>query len=771
MVSKILTALSLSVSLVCANASSVFPREIELQEVTVSKGKEHYTKRNNPAVEFAKRLRNSRDISDPRRNDFYNYRKYQRISFGLDDFHRDSVDISAKPGKFDFINEHIDSCEITGKTILPLSVKEKVTDVIYRRDPKAQKEYILGIQQAGIDDMADTHNMAKLLEDAFREIDLYQDDITLLGQRFVSPLSKIAPDFYKFYLTDTVAIDGAEHIELSFAPRNAASFGFTGRLYVQSTDTAMFVRRVKMNVPRAANLNFVDFLQIHQEFEKAPDGSRLKVLDDFYISLSVIPGTQGMYARRITASKDHNFEPSPHQELYDRFGDVYSDPLAYARNDAFWEAQRQVKRSVNEARIPTLLQRLRGVKLFYWCEKFLRLMVSGYIHTGKPSKFDIGPLNTFISGNTVEGVRLRFGGMTTANLSRRWFAKGYLAYGTRDEKFKYGAELEYSFINKDYHAREFPVRSVRISEKYDIDQIGQHYLFTNPDNVFLSPKRIPDKLITYQRQTRIDFTYELDNHLSFELGANLVGQHHGPFVPLRYGDGKNLGHFNQLQFSAQVRYAPNEKFLQGKSMRVPINLDAPVIILSHVFAPKSLCGSPFGLNKTELSLQKRLWLSAFGYVDALVKGGIVWGHTSWLGLLIPNANLSYTIQPESFALMDPMEFVNDRFVSWDVTYWANGALFNLIPGWKSLKLREVVAFRGWLGSLSDKNNPSLHPASLLAFPALAHVTPMHGRPYMELSAGIDNIFRILRLDYVWRLTYRNPGFPKGGLRLALHFSF
>ena len=159
----------------------------------------------------------------------------------------------------------------------------------------------------------------------------------------------------------------------------------------------------------------------------------------------------------------------------------------------------------------------------------------------------------------------------------------------------------------------------------------------------------------------------------------------------------------------------------------------------------------------------------------MVKGGHVWSRTSYMSLLTPNANLSYTIQPESFALLNPLEFIGDSFVSWDVTYWANGALFNYIPLLKKLKLREVVAFRGWLGHLSNKNNPLLDSDSgnpLLCFPAEAMATPMHNRPYMEISAGIDNLLRCLRVDYVWRLTYRNvPGIDRSGLRIALHATF
>ena len=742
---------------------------VGLEEVVVRKKKEHYSKKNNPAVEFMRRIRSAGELTDPRRNDFFSYSKHERISFGLNDMHLSD----STRGKFAFLKEHVDTSEITGRQILPLSVKEKVSEIVYRRDPKGEKELIRGIRQNGVDEVTDLQSMQSLLEDAFREIDLYQDDINILQNRFVSPLSKIAPDFYKFYLTDTVqdAVTGERLVELSFAPRNPASFGFTGRLYVEAGDTAMFVKRVRMNVPPSINLNFIEKLQISQEFDRASDGSRLKLNDDFYIELAVIKGTQGIFARRTTAYGDFSFSEPEEKGVFDRMGNVLTDTRAYSRDDAYWDAARMMQVSSNEKRINTLMARLRSVPLYYYSEKVLRILIGGYVATGNPSKFDIGPVNTFFSGNSLEGFRMRVGGLTTANLSPHWFARGYVAYGFHDRKVKYGGEVEYSFNAKRYHSREFPIHSIKVSSHYDVDQLGQHYLFTNQDNVFLALKRQKNELMTYKRDASLDYTLELPNNFSVSASAGWERQEASEFVSFRLPDGGGFSHYDETMFSVRLRYAPGEKFYQSKSTRIPINLDAPVVILSHTFAPGGFLGSRYCINKTELSLQKRFWFSAFGFADFLVKGGHVWSSVPFPALLTPNANLSYTIQPESYALLTPMEFMGDSFCSWEVTYWANGALFNYVPLLKKLKLREVVAFRGWLGHLSDKNNP-VHTRWLPEFPSNVRFTQMHGRPYMEISAGIDNLLKCLRIDYVWRLTYRDvPGRDRSGLRVALHVTF
>lgn len=770
-----------------AAAMRVFlvPSGHQLDEVVVRRKKEHYSKRNNPAVDFMQRIRHADSITNPHRHDFYNFRKYERITLGMNRVEfADTLDSKGRPkkkGKFDFLREHVDTSAVTGEPILPLSVKEKVSDVIYRRNPESEKEYLLGVSSSGVDELVDQQSMLTLVEDVFREIDLYQNDINILQNRFVSPLSRIAPDFYKFYLTDTVPQpDGSRWIELSFAPRNPASFGFTGRLYVAEGDSTMFVHKVRMNVPPSINLNFVEHLQIEQEFKRAPNGARLKTLDDFNMEASIIPGTKGAFIHRTTAYSDHNFDPSPRSELFDRLGSRFSDVAAYARDEHFWDDARLVKTSKNENRIGQLMQQLRSVKLYYYAEKFLKIMFSGYVQTGKNSKFDIGPVNTFVSGNSVEGMRLRFGGITTAQLSPHWFAKGYGAYGFRDKKWKYGATLEYSFNEKRLHPNEFPIHSISVSEKYDVDQVGQHYLFTNPDNVFLSLKRMENRLMTYRRQTRIDYTLELANNFSVRASANFERQEATPWVPFVDGFGRSYGHYNETLFSVELRYAPGEKFFQTRTQRIPVNFDAPVVVLTHTYAPKGLMGAPFEVNKTELSFSKRFWLSAFGFVDCIVKGGHVWSRSPYLSLLIPNANLSYTIQPESFALMTPMEFIHDSYAMWDITYWANGTILNNIPLLKKLKLREAVTFRGWYGGISDRNNPLKHN-ELYRFPVdIPNQTETHnpyqsmkGVPYMEISAGIDNLFKILRVDWVWRLTYRlgQPRSSCSGPRIALHATF
>ncbi|MBQ8773991.1 MAG: carboxypeptidase-like regulatory domain-containing protein, partial [Muribaculaceae bacterium] len=461
---------------------------------------------NNPAVDFMEKIRSAADLTDPHRHDYYNYEKYEKITLALNDFNPNEG--SWVDRKFKFVKEHIDTSDVSGKPILNVSVKEKSSAVHFRKNPKSEKEHVHGIKRDGVDQIMGEESMQEFFEDIFREIDIYDKDINILQNRFVSPLSPIAAEFYKFYLSDTIVVDGDSCVALSFVPRVSETFGFTGRLYVPKNDSTMFIKRVDLHVPHDINLNFVETMSVSQEYTRASDGTRLKTKDDMTIEFSVIPGAQGLYARRNTAYANHDFSIPSDDSIFNHGAYRMISSDAYKRDYEFWETKRLVEIERGEKSVSQLLAQMRSVPLYYWGEKFLKIMVTGYISPTEKSPIFIGPMNTTASYNAAEGLRLRLGGMTNAYLSKRWFGRGYVAYGLRDQKWKYRGEVEYSFIDKKNHSREFPVKSLRLTHLYDVDQLGQQYIFTNQDNLFLSFKRMDDDRVTYHRKTMLDYTLE-----------------------------------------------------------------------------------------------------------------------------------------------------------------------------------------------------------------------------------------------------------------------
>ncbi len=745
------------------------PRHVRLEELQVKPKKEKYSKKDNPAVDFVRRLMQTRRLTDPReRNQYYSYGKYERFNLGLLDFKLDTA------RRFGFINEYMDTSALSGRNVLNLTVKEKLSDHYFRRDPAAEKEVVRAVSRHGIDDLAnDDESVQTLISDVFREVDIYDSDVAMLRTRFPSPLGRVAVDFYKFFLTDTVPDEEGPDslVVLSFVPKNPAMQAFNGKIYVVKGDSSMFIRRAVLNVPSVANVNFLTRMTIDQEYRRAPhDGSRLKVKDEMTAEFNVL--TQSVYGKRTTVYNSHSFTAPRDSSILDDPRPVIMLDDMRSKDSGYWARYRPVTLQRGEADMAGLLERLRRDPIYYWTERTLKLLVGGYVKVGgKDSKVDIGPILSAISYNDLEGLRLKAGFMTTPRLSPRWFAAGYAAYGFKDRKWKYSAEAEYSFIDKRLHPREFPMRSIKLRHLYDVDMLGQRYFTTSADAFFLSLKRMPNNRMTYMRQTDLEFNYEFYNQFSIQARLRHERQEATRYVDFIDGHGTGLPHFDQTSLYLELRYAPGEKFYQGNSSRVDINHDAPVFRLAHTYAPKGVLGNRWGINKTEFSAEKRFRFSSWGYLDASVAAGHVWDRSVFTNLLIPNANLSYIIQPRSYALLNPMEFINSTYVSSELTYWLNGALLNYIPYVNRLKLREVVGIRALWGHLDGRNDPDRHP-DLLRFPADVRVSRLGNTPYMEVYAGLDNIFRILRVDYVYRLTYRgNPSIDRWGIRIGLHFNF
>ncbi len=744
----------------------------QLKELVVKKSK--YSKQNNPAVDFAVRLRNSRHNNDPRRNPYYSFDSYQRISMGLHDF-----DTTASQGMLRHMPqliEHVDTSLLDGKPVLNLVVRETTAKEYFRNTPKSQKKITTGTKSAGIDEFVEPENMQAMLEEVLRDVDLYEGTVRLLRNNFVSPLAKIAPDFYRFYLVDSTAVlepGGPMYTILAFYPRNKSSLGFSGHLYVANGDTSMTMRRIEMGISPEINLNFINHLKIIQEYDSAPDGSRLKTKDDLLMDLSFIDGTPKVYINRRKAYRNHSFEkPEGCDTIFDCLGSEFVQPQAANRNTVFWRENRQIDLPRGEQRIDSLMPMLHTNKLLFYSEKLLRIMVEGYVRTGNPAKFAYGPVGSTASYNSLEGLRLRAGGFTTAQLSPHWFGRGYVAHGFKDHRWKYGAEAEYSFNAKKYHAGEFPIHSVKLWHSYDVDHLGSRFIDIAPDNFVMSLARQGDRKYTYRLNTKLTYTLELQNHLSIVVSAENERQEATRFLPFIDGNGKNYGHFTENILELSLRFSPGETFYQSRSRREPINEDAPVFSISHRFAPRGFGGSRFGVNRTELSAFKMFRLSFLGEFSIDAHAGHVWGPTVFTQLFIPNANLSYTIQPRSFALMNPMEFINSSYVSWHATWQLRGALFNLVPLLKRAGLREVVSLSGLYGRLAKNCTPGPDNPRLFAFPTDAARQKMT-KPYMELSVGLDNILHLFRIDYVWRLNYRDVPYniDRSGVRVALHLSF
>lgn len=758
------------------------PDDIMLDEVVVKPKREKYSRKNNPAVELMKKVIAYKKNNKLSENDYYQYNKYQKITMSLNDVTPEMLE-KGMYKKMPFLKDQIELCEETNKFILPISVDETASQKIYRKHPKSEKTIIKGMSSTGVNELFATGDMlSTVLKDVFTDVNIYDNDIRLLQYPFISPISSSdAISFYKFYIMDTTFVDKDKCFHLTFVPNNSQDFGFTGHLYVLA-DSSYTVKKCTMNLPKKSGVNFVDNMDIIQEFEQLPNGEWVLKTDDMIVEMTLMKIMQGFQIRRTTRYSDYAFDELP-QQLFKRKGAEIKEADAMMRGDDFWNQYRPVPLTQTESSMDMLVKRLEQMPGFKYVIFVLKAFIENFVETGTkehPSKVDIGPVNTMISNNYIDGLRLRMSAQTTANLNPHLFFKGYYAYGFKDHRSKYMGEVEYSFNKKEYLPREFPKNSITFSYQYDVMSPTDKFLKTDKDNVFVSFKTSTVDQMSYVRNIALKY----ENETQFGLKTTVEVKHStdeptGGLAYITNDDQKTLvPEIQTMEASLAFRYAPGETFVNTKQRRIPVSFDAPVFTLSHTAGFKGVLGGEYNYNLTEIGLYKRFWFSSWGKIDMFVKGGAQWNKVPFPLLIMPAANLSYILQRETFNLINNMEFLNDRYASLDVSWDLNGKIFNRIPLLKKLKWREAIGFKMLYGHLTDKNNPMKHPgdSELFLFPT------RDGRPtsfvmdpktpYMECSVGIHNIFKILHIDYVRRLNYLDhPDANKWGVRFMVMMTF
>ena len=774
-----------------------------LKEVTIKTKRGRYSRKNNPAVEMMRKVIAAKKQTDLDNRDYYQYNKYQKITLALNDFKPEVLD-SPKYKKKQWLIDQIEACPYNNKLILPISVDETVSQKIYRKKPHDEKTIIKGINTQGINDLFQTGDILNtIMKDVFTDVNIYDDQIRLLQYPFTSPIGKDAIGFYRYYIEDTLMVDKDLCYHLHFLPNNQQDFGFRGDLYILA-DSSWQVKRCEMTIPKKSDVNFVENMQVVQEFTQLPDGDWVLSVDDMFTELKLANFLQKFAVIRNTRINDYAFDELPKQ-LFKGTKKEVKDVNAMMRSDEFWNQYRQVELTKAESQMDQFVNGMQNVKGFKWVLFGLKALVENFVETGTkkhPSKVDIGPINTMITKNIIDGIRTRISAQSTANLDSNLFFRGYVARGWDSKKWYYKGDVIWSFNKKEYLPREFPQRTLTFSSTYDVMSPSDKFMHTDKDNVFTAFKWSKvDKMMFYNRQS-VTFEREEDwgfrTTLSMKLEENeAAGSLY--FIPMSMSSDRSLwtnwSHPNlppvegfstgvlpvqsqkirTTELRAELRFAPGETFINTKQRRLPINLDAPVFTVSHTLGLKDVLGGQYSYNYTEGSIYKRFWLKSWGKMDFNVKGGIQWEKVPFPLLIMPETNLSYIVQDYTFEAINNMEFPTDRFLSGQVNWDLNGKILNRIPLLRKLKWREWIGFRVLWGELSDKNNPykdhNIGNPILMYFPEGSYVIDPK-RPYMELSLGLHNIFKIIHVEYIRRLNYNElPTAHKHGVRFMVRATF
>ena len=758
----------------------------QVAEVTVKSKRVRYSRKNNPAVDLMRKVIEKKKETNLANHDYYRYEKYEKLTLAANDL--TPAMLEKKPfSSTPWLLEQVEVCKYNLKMILPLSVDETASEIVYRKEPQSKKTYIKGQQSSGINDLFQTGDILNIvMKDVFTDVDLYDDQIRLLQYPFTSPIGKDAIAFYRFYIVDTVAVarQGLEVadscIHLHFLPNNQMDFGFRGDIYILK-DSSYHVRRCELTLPKQSSVNFVKNMRIEQEFEQLSNGEWVLTQDDAITELSFAKFLQQAIVIRTTRYSDYSFKELP-KRLFKGARAEIREPDAGMQGKQFWNKYRQVELTKSEESMGGFVENIQKIKGFKYIMYGLNALIENSIETGDPNKIDIAPVNTILSRNQIDGWRSRLSLKTTANLNKRFFAEGYYGHGWGSHKNYYNGALTYSFIDKVYMPWEYPKRTLKLESTYDISSPSDRYLPTDKDNFLVAFKWAGINKMTINNRQKLSFEYEMYGGLRTTVslkaeeyeacGAMSFQTLDKPRVDY---DGLKPNHeyMRTTELFAELRFAPSETYINSKQRRVTINHDAPSMSVSHTFGFKNVLGGQYNSNFTEAKLYQRFWLNSWGKVDLHLKAGIQWNKVPYMLLIHPAANQSFVIEEEMFNLINNMEFLNDRYLSGMLSWDMNGKFFNRVPLLKKLKWREYFAVNMLWGDLSDKNNPDKNPGDpmLMYFPEGCHV--MNPKvPYFEVVAGVHNIFKIFHVEYVRRLNYLSlPTSEKWGIRYIFRLTF
>lgn len=755
------------------------PSTIGLAEVVVRAANPRYSRKNNPAVELIQQVIAHKAQNRIRNRSGIEYEQYDKLTLYWDNF---KLEERLLKKNFGFIENHLDTSIFTGKQVLTLSMREMLTkihtDII---SDKPQKN-IIAKRSVGVEETFNDGSMDIFLEQLFREVDIYDDNIEILLNQFVSPTSSaLATLYYKFFIQDTLTIDNIRCVNVAFFPFNPESYSFNGNLYI-AIDNNFAIKRADLSIPQSLNINFLENLRIIHYFNLQENGLWTNEKEDLYANFAMTDFLTKVYAHQIRSYRYMEDQEADYTVNRDS-AHFKGETPAYAEkhDDMFWQNHRHVALKRVESDLPKLMDELQGVPIYRRFEKFLEIIITGYIKTSNErlskSKIDIGPVWTLYGTNPIEGERLRVGAMTTAHFHPHIFLSGYGAYGFKDQKWKYSATAAYSFLKKENYLQEFPRNDLSFTTEYDLYSLGMQMNDALKDNLFVALGTAGISNRSYQHRYKLAYTVDWMSGLG--LSAWWKHTKDTPAGALEYrlqaneNEVADIPGFTLSKVGGEISFTPKMQSYganrEGRDAKINFINDNIRLKLKHEYAYRGFWGGDYAYHQSQVSVSDRFWLSSFGHIDSYLAAGKVWNQIPFPMLASPEVNPSLFIEKNRFHLMQPFEFVSDEYIALHTSYFLKGWILNRIPLVKKLQLREVVTFSGYYGNLTDKNNPS-ETYGLFILPQSAH--PMQGDIYMEGSVGVENIFKVFRVDYYRRFTHLElPGAKKQGIKIGFRFAF
>ncbi len=737
----------------------------ELVEVIVSAGE-------NPANAIVRNIVKNKENNRAENLNAYQCEAYTKVELDLENFDKIKDRKFAKP--FEFIFENVDSTS-DEKPFLPAYIMETVSDVYHAKDLGKTKEIYKARRVSGIENATVNEFINSMHED----FSVYDNWVKILDKPFASPFSGMGLHYYEYYIMDSTYIEGHKAHKLKFKPKRKQENTFYGTFWV--IDSTFAIQRVDMRMSDDVNINLVSRLIVFQEFGYQGENRWLpkkqKVVIDFTPTRK--EKTVGMIGRKTISFKDYRIDQ---EEIVDYYQtkeqtDIFSEKLE--KDDSFWNDARHEKLSENEKKIYQMVDSIQNVPIYKTYVQVVQTVFSGYAEWG-PVEF--GPYFSVYSFDHVQGHRLRFGARTSRNLSKKFRVGGYAAYGFKDKRFKYGGDVKW-LVNKS--PRVFLEAAYYDDVNYSSESTEDFVTANLLSGIYRRPIYL--KLLhTQEGKVAVEKYWK-------KGWSNRLTLLHRRMDPYGFthpnGGGFNYAYFPNPEISSavdttiattevifKVRYAFGEKYLDGRFTRTSLGSKYPIIELQYTQGIKGLLKSQYNYQKLTLGMRHYFYMNPIGWTSYRLKVGKTFGQVPYLLAEVHPGNETFFFDPGAFNGMNKYEFASDFYGSLMVDHHFDGFILNKIPGIRKLNWRTVTTFRAVWGSMTEQNYKANQP-NLFDLSGDGKTTYTGFRvpdrvPYMEVGVGIENIFKLVRVDAMWRLNYLdNPDAKAFTFRVGVDFNF
>lgn len=736
--------------------------DFQLQEDIMSLDEVVFVAGENPAFEIMRNVVRNKNKNDKRSLEAYQHETYTKIEIDVDNI----TERFRQRKIMQKITRVMDSVEQIagedGKPVLPIFISETLSEYYFRSSPTLRHEKIIKSKITGVG-IEDGTLVSQFIGSSFQEYNFYQNWLNIVSKEFISPIADGWKLFYEYDLTDSAEVDGHYCYKLDFFPKSEQDLAFVGIMWITKNEYAL--KRIDATVTGKANLNYVEKIKIQQELAPTDAGAWLPVQNRVLLDIGeVTKNMAGVLAKFYTSNQNIQVNQPKDLKFYARPIEVAED-FKVGSTDDYWNMNRHVPLTNTELSVYKMIDTLRTIPIIKTYTELLKVAINGYFKAGK---IDLGPYLSVYANNSVEGNRFHLGARTNIDFSDKIILGGYVAYGTKDEDWKYKAFTEYIFDRTRWS-------TVRLEYTHDLDQVGLAAEDLINSSVFLTATRFGELIRPYYYD-QAKFTMQRELFKGYRQKIIVNYRSFEPIYNFAYytdpgnDESQIKTDIESAELTFEARYAKNELFIQNDNERVSLGtLKWPVFTFRYTHGFKGVLGSDFEYNRVSLNISDDLNLGLLGTSRISITGEHIFETLPYplLKTHIGNESVFYT--SAAFNLMNYSEFANDSYISFSYDHFFQGFILNRIPLMKKLKWRLLATADILYGDLSQANRDII-PAEDASGNIVEPIGGLSNEPYIELGYGVENILKILRVDFIHRLNYLDrPGIDRFGAKFSFQF--